>query len=90
MRATVAMSHQTTARLAEGGRVVLPAQFRRELNLHVGQEVLLVLEDGVIVVMNPAKARRKAQELVLSRSRDPKRSLADELLAERRKEAAHD
>jgi AbrB family looped-hinge helix DNA binding protein len=68
---------------------VIPSEFRRALGLKDGDEVLLSLEDGVIRLFTRKQQLRRAQELV--RSHVPASlSLADELVAERRKEAERD
>jgi len=73
-------------KLGTGGRIVIPAEYRQALGLHEGDEVLLRLEDGEVRVYTLANAIRRAQELV-ARYVAPGRSLADELIAERRAEA---
>jgi AbrB family looped-hinge helix DNA binding protein len=75
--------------VSAGGRIVIPSAFRRALGLEDGDEVLISLDDGVIRVFTRKQQLRRAQELV--RSHVPaSRSLADELIAERRKEADRD
>ncbi len=72
-------------KVAEGGRIVIPAEYRQALNLHVGDEVILRLEDGALRIYTPSQAIRYAQELL--RPYLPRdRSLSDELIVERRKE----
>lgn len=72
-------------RLAEGGRIVIPAEYRQALGLQVGDEVILRLEDGEVRVFTPNQAIKRAQELV-RRYIPQGRSLSDELIAERRLE----
>lgn len=72
-------------RLAEGGRIVIPVEYRQALGIRVGDEVILRLEDGEVRILTPQQAIKRAQELV-SRYVTPERLLADELLAERRAE----
>jgi AbrB family looped-hinge helix DNA binding protein len=74
-------------RLSRGGRIVIPAEFRRAMGIEVGQEVVLRLEDGELRVSTLAGAIRRAQDLV-RRHVPPERSLVEELLAERRREVA--
>jgi AbrB family looped-hinge helix DNA binding protein len=74
-------------RLSKGGRIVIPAEMRRAMGIEVGQEVVLRLEDGELRVSTLAGAIRRAQDLV-RRHVPPERSLVEELLAERRREAA--
>ncbi len=72
-------------KLAEGGRIVIPAEYRQALGLHVGDELILRLENGEVRIFTTRQAIRRAQELV-RRYIPQKRSLSDELIAERRKE----
>jgi len=75
-------------KLREGGRLVIPAEYRKALGLKPGDEVLLSLEDGEIRVVSTRQAIARAQSLV--RRYIPKgRSLSEELIKERREEAAH-
>lgn len=76
------------ARIDRRGRIVVPAEYRRALGLHPGDEVTLILADGEVRIVTRAEAIRRAQELVAWRSR--RRSLVDELIAERRGEAVGD
>ena len=77
---------QTRARIDRGGRVVIPAEFRRALGVKDGEEVVLRFEDGEIRLITLSQAIRRAQELVRSHVSEG-RSLSDELIAERRTEA---
>jgi AbrB family looped-hinge helix DNA binding protein len=74
-------------KLREGGRLVIPAAYRKALGLKPGDEVLLSLEEGEIRVISTRQAVAKAQTLL--RRYIPKgRSLSEELIKERREEAA--
>ena len=74
-------------KLGEGGRVVIPAQYRKALGLKPGDDVVLVLQDGEVRLLTPQQAVRRA--LALVRRYIPEgRSLSEELLRERREEAA--
>jgi AbrB family looped-hinge helix DNA binding protein len=80
---------QVKTRVAEGGRIVIPAEYRQALGLHVGDEVILRLEDGEVRLFTLRQVLKRAQELV--RRYNPEgRSLADELIMERRQEAANE
>jgi len=75
-------------KVREGGRLVIPAAYRKALGLKPGDEVLLMLEDGEIRVVSTRQAIARAQTLV--RRYVPKgRNLSEELIQERREEAAH-
>ena len=73
-------------KVAEGGRVVIPAEYRKAMGLQVGDEVILRLEDDGLRLVTLDQALARAQAIV--RRHVPEgRSLVDELLAERRREA---
>jgi AbrB family looped-hinge helix DNA binding protein len=74
-------------KIGEGGRVVIPAAYRKALGLKPGDEVVLVLEEGEIRVMGARQAIVRAQALV-RRYVPEGRSLSDELIQERREESA--
>ena len=73
-------------RVATGGRVVIPAAFRKALGIETGDQVILRLEEGAVTVISPAEALRRLQDLV-SRVVPEGVSLAQELIRERREEA---
>ena len=73
------------AKLAEGGRIVIPVEYRQALGLHVGDEVILRLEDGEVRIFTPQQAIKRAQEL-MRRYISEERSLSNKLLEERKME----
>jgi AbrB family looped-hinge helix DNA binding protein len=74
------------ARIAAGGRIVIPAEYRRALGIQEGDEVILRLQDGEVRILSPQEAIKRAQDLV-ARYVAADRSLVDELIAERRRDA---
>ena len=69
----------------EGGRVVIPARYRKAIGIKPGDELTLVLEEGEIKIITSRQAIKRAQALV--RRYVPKgRSLSKELIQERLKE----
>lgn len=80
---------QSKTRLDRHGRVVIPAEYRRALGLKEGDEVTVQLDDGVLRILSKGEAIRRAQDLVTRRT-GGERSLVDELVAERRAEAARE
>ncbi len=76
-----------STKISDGGRVVIPAEYRRALGLEAGDEVIIRVVDGELRIMTRAEAVRRAQAIV-RRKVDRNRSLVDELLNERRAEAA--
>ena len=75
--------------VGQGGRVVLPAAFRKALGIDVGDEVILTLEDNSLRITTAAMAVKRSQALVRQYVKRP-RSLSSELLRERRREAKRD
>ncbi|MGB0679941.1 MAG: AbrB/MazE/SpoVT family DNA-binding domain-containing protein [Polyangiales bacterium] len=76
-------------KIAEGGRLVIPAKFRKSLQLQPGSEVLLRLHDDHVELITPACALKRAQSLV--QAYIPKdTTLVDALLEERHKEQAEE
>jgi len=78
----------TKTRLGENGRLVIPAPYK-DLGLQTGDEVVLRLIDGELRVMSRRAAIERVQDLIRSRGGEG-RSLSEELLAERRAEAARE
>ncbi|MGQ0569986.1 MAG: AbrB/MazE/SpoVT family DNA-binding domain-containing protein [Armatimonadota bacterium] len=72
--------------IGKNGRIVIPAAFRRALELDEGDEVILRLERDELRLLTARSGLRRAQELV-SRYAPKRRSLAAELIAERRRES---
>jgi AbrB family looped-hinge helix DNA binding protein len=81
------MDTEARLRVNENGRVVIPASFRKALGINPGDEIVLRLEDDELRITTQKRRLERARRLV--RKYIPAgRSLADELIAERR-EAAH-
>ena len=68
------------------GRVVIPAGIRRALGIEEGSE-LVALVEGEAVVLVPRSAIKSRLRSIFAATAD---SMRDELLAERRAEAARD
>jgi AbrB family looped-hinge helix DNA binding protein len=80
----------TKAKINSQGRVVIPAECREAAGILPGAEVLIeVVGKGEIRLRTKQQAIRNAQKLVASHI-GRKRDLVQELLADRRKEAARD
>lgn len=76
-------------KIGEGGRIVIPAEFRQQLGLCVGDTVTVQVVDGELRVFTLDHAIERAQRWV--RTFVPEgASLVDELLAERRAEATRE
>jgi len=65
---------------------VVPAPLRQELGLEMGDELVARVEEGRLIFEPRAAVVKRLRE----RFKDVKGSLADELLAERREEAARE
>lgn len=77
---------QIVTKVTDGGRIVIPASVRRQLDIEVGDEVVLLVKDKEALLLSRAEALRRAQEIV-ARAVPRGRRLVDELLHERRQEA---
>jgi bifunctional DNA-binding transcriptional regulator/antitoxin component of YhaV-PrlF toxin-antitoxin module len=75
------------ARISKGGRLVIPVEFRRALDMAEGVAVALTLEDGSLRVRTRQEGIRRAQELIAKYNLHPEKSMVDELIAERLEEA---
>ena len=76
-------------KLREGGRIVIPAKYRKAMGLNPGDEVLLTLEDDELKLVSTRRAIARAQALI--REYIPEGvSLVDELIKERREEASRE
>jgi AbrB family looped-hinge helix DNA binding protein len=81
------MAHTEAFRvqLGDRGRLVLPAEVRKRLNLHDGDELLVMVSpDGSLRLTSPGQVVRETRGVY--RARAGNRSLANELIAERRAE----
>ncbi len=75
--------------LNAGGRLVIPAAYRKALGLKSGDDVVLVLDKHEVRLIAPRQAVKHAQSLI--RQFVPKgRRLADELIQDRRQEVRRD
>lgn len=77
--------HQIPVKLGEGGRLVIPAEIRKSLGLEIGDELMLHMENGKLVVMTRKQAIQYVQEQ-MSRYDVGHRVLSEELIEERRGE----
>ena len=75
--------------LDAGGRIVIPAEFRQALGVHPGDQVLIRYLDGEVHVYTFDHAARRVQEWGGGLA-PPECVLSDELIAERRAEAARE
>ncbi len=78
-----------TTKVAEGGRIVIPATYRKALGVQVGDEVILRLDADGVRVYTLRQAIQQAQAVV--RGHVPEgRSLVQELIEERHAQSARE
>ena len=77
-------------RIGPGGRVVIPAEFRKALGVEIGDGVVIELKGDELRLRSRQAAIKRVQAMVRKYIPDESRSLADELIAERREEAARE
>lgn len=85
------MSHGTidTVRLGARGRLVLPAAIRERLAIGEGDKLVLTVEDGRTIRITSLRDLAEQMQGILKDAASG-RSLVDELIAERRKEARNE
>lgn len=77
-------------KISEGGRVVVPAEIRKALDIKDGDTVLWELKDGEAHLTTRREHLMEAQKAFMSLFPDRSRSLVDELIADRRAEAVQE
>lgn len=76
-------------KVTQGGRIVIPAEMRRRLGIEIGSDVNLTLDGDSVRILTQKESIRMAQALF--RKMVPEGvSLVDELIADRRREAANE
>jgi AbrB family looped-hinge helix DNA binding protein len=77
---------QYMTHIGHGGRLVIPAEIRRKMGVKTGDAVGLRLAHGILEVITFEAGVKRAQQIAAPYLAG-KKSLADELIAERRAEA---
>lgn len=77
--------HRTPVKIGEGGRIVIPSEFRKALGIEIGDELILHIENGKIILMTRIQAIEYVQEQ-MSKYSTGGRILSEELIKERREE----
>lgn len=74
--------------VSQGGRVVIPIEIRQKMGINVGDQVLLDWSDktGELRLLTRKQRLKNAQKLA-QKYADPKTSIVDEFIEERRKAA---
>lgn len=70
-----------------GGRITIPAALRAKMGVAEGEDLVAHLEDGELKLATPSALMHRARKLVQD-AIPPSVKLADELIAERKREAA--
>ncbi len=73
--------------IGPGGRVVIPAAYRKALEVDEGDYVVMQMDGDELRVVNDEKEFKRVQQMIASYVPEGV-SLVDELIAERRREAA--
>jgi len=76
----------TLVRMGENGRVLIPAEIRKQLGLVAGEPITLTVEGQELRLMT-RRARIRAAQASVARYVPEGTRLEDELIAERREEA---
>ncbi len=81
-----------TVKMSQGGRLVIPAALRAQLNIQPGDELMMEAQDGALMVTSKSQrirqVRQQFQRALPTIATD--RSVVDELLADRRTEVAQE
>ncbi|MEQ1605326.1 MAG: AbrB/MazE/SpoVT family DNA-binding domain-containing protein [Pyrinomonadaceae bacterium] len=78
-----------STKVTDGGRIVLPAEFRKQFDIEVGKTVNISSSPEGILITTPDMALRRLQKKFQGLVPDGI-SVVDEFIAERRKEAANE
>jgi AbrB family looped-hinge helix DNA binding protein len=83
------MQNIVRTKVTQGGRIVIPAEMRKQLGIEIGECVNLTLENDSLKISTQKLALRRIRETVkLFGTSDY--SIVDELIADRRKEAENE
>lgn len=86
---TVCRTWEERVRMSDGGRIVIPLRFREAMDVKSGDELVLRMEDDCLKVYSLKEAVRQSQAIV-RRYVASDRSLAAELIRDRKREARHE
>ena len=76
-------------KVAEGGRIVIPAKMRQALGIEIGENVTLEIRDNSLHILSRKQILRRVKDSV-KKSAKPNVSAVDELIRERREEFANE
>ncbi len=73
------------AQVSAGGRIVIPAEIRRKMDIHSGDQVILSFHDGELHISSRKQRLQQAKDIVKVCAGNV--SLAEQLIEGRRSEA---
>lgn len=79
------MFNPTSVNIGKQGRLVIPAELRKSLGIEEGDKLIAREEEGRLVLEKPEAVTKRLRALFAHIPKE--RSLADELIAERREAA---
>lgn len=81
--------HATHTTIGKGGRLVIPAAYREKFGISEGDEVTVTCDENGVHISTPEMALKRLQHIAKTRilKGNRKRSIVNEFIAERRKEA---
>ena len=77
------------SKIAKGGKVSIPAAYRKSLRLKEGDEIIFNLNNNELTLIPIKTSLQKVREMI-NQYHDPNTSLVDKLIAERRAEAKNE
>lgn len=76
-------------KVTQGGRIVIPAEMRKQLGIEIGEEVNLSLEEDSMRISTGKLALKRIRQTAQTVA-NKNISVVDELIADRRKEAENE
>ena len=76
-------------KVTQGGRIVIPAEMRKQLGIEIGEDVNLSLEEDSMRISTGKLALKRIRQIAQTVVNNGD-SVVDELIAERRKEAENE
>ncbi|QQV75274.1 hypothetical protein H6P87_00826 [Rickettsia tillamookensis] len=78
-----------SAKITKGGKISLPASYRKQLHLKEGDKVIFTLKENEVVI-SPLSFMLKKSRNIINKYYSPEESLVDKLIAERKQEAKNE
>ncbi|NNM59013.1 MAG: AbrB/MazE/SpoVT family DNA-binding domain-containing protein [Legionellales bacterium] len=80
--------NECRVKLQENGRIIIPANYRKQLHFEPGEELVLRIEENGLHLYSLKQSLRKAQSVVQHYAKN--KSLVAELQRMRKEDAEHD